>query len=172
MGIFMEPMTTNCGREDWNGLTYEFPLQLYTYFPMKGRSSPANTRFQFFLDGPFVKGEKGIKPIEKEFADRCAQFWMLYFLEQYTVAQTDRVIGRQEYMNALNTFAKQDTMYFKSALARRRLAQSVGYLTGRGPRQAHACFGKLPREVTSRGYHLVDRETQIFQEADLLAVRE
>ena len=36
MGIFMEPMTTNCGREDWNGLTYEFPLQLYTCFPMTG----------------------------------------------------------------------------------------------------------------------------------------
>ena len=139
---------------------------------MPGRSKPTNRRFQIFLDGPFVKGEKGIAPIEKEFADRVAQFWMLYFLEEYKLAHANRVIGRAEYMNALNTFAKQDTMYFKSALLRRSLAQSKGYLTGHGPRQAQACFGTLPKEITTCGFHFVDRQTQIFQEADLLAVRE
>ena len=172
MAEFMVPMRTNCGRKDWDGLTYEFPLRLYTCKAMPGRSKPTNRRFQFFLDGPFVKGEKGIAPIEKEFADRVAQFWMLYFLEEYKLAHADRVIGRAEYMNALNTFAKQDTMYFKSALQRRSLAQSKGYLTGHGPRQAQACFGILSKEITTCGFHFVDRRTQIFQEADLLAVRE
>ena len=150
MAEFMEPMRTTCVRKDWDGLTYEFPLRLYTCEPMPGRSKPTNRHFRFFLDGPFVEGEKGIAPIEKEFADRVAQFWMLYFLEEYKRAHADRVIGRAEYMNALNTFAKQDTMYFKSALQRRSLAQSKGHLTGHGPRQAQACFGTLRFEFVFR----------------------
>ena len=132
---FMEPLPTSAGRKDFidgvDGVVYEFPLQLYTHVAMAGRSKKTNYRFQFFLDGPYRKDMKGIEPIEKEFPDRVAQFWMLYFLEEYTIAHVDRAIGHDEYLNALNDFAQQDSMYFIQALQRRRQAQSKGHLKGR-----------------------------------------
>ena len=80
IGEFMEPLATNAGRADFiegvDGVVYEFPLQLYTHVAMPGRSKTTNYRFQFFLDGPYQKHVKGIKPIEKEFPDRVAQFWI------------------------------------------------------------------------------------------------
>ena len=105
---------------------------------------------------------------------------MLYFLEEYTIAHADRAIGRDEYLNMLNKFAEQDSMYFIQAFQRRRQAQSKGHLKGKqaltsglDPRSAHACFGTLPRrDIVDHGYHWVDRQAQILQEVDLLAVRQ
>ena len=101
-------------------MVYESPLQLYTHVAMPGRSKTTNYRFQFFLDGPYQKHVEGIKPIEKEFPDRVAQFWVLYSLEEYTIAHAGRAIGHDGYPNALNDFAQQDSMYFIQALQRRR----------------------------------------------------
>jgi hypothetical protein len=167
---FMEPLATNAGREDFiegvDGVVYEFPLQLYTHVAMAGRSKKTNYRFQFILHGPYQKDVKGIEPIENEFPDRVAQIWMLYFLEEYTIAHADRAIGHDEYVNMLNEFAQQDSMYFIQAFQRRRQAQSKGHLKGRqaltsglDPRSAHACFGTLPRgDIVDHGYHWVDRQ--------------
>jgi hypothetical protein len=180
---FMEPLPTSAGRKDFiegvDGVVHEFPLQLYTHVAMAGRSKKTNYRFQFFLDGPYRKDMKGIEPIEKEFPDRVAQFWMLYFLHELRNAHADRAINRDEYLDAVNKFAEQDSMYFKQALQRRRQAQAKGHLKGRqaltsglDPRSAHACFGTLPKEIITSGYHWVDRQAQILQEVDLLAVRQ
>ena len=103
---FMGPLATNADREDFiedvDDVVYEPPLQLYTHVAMSGRSK---------TDGPYQKGVTGIKPIEKEFADRVVQFWMLYFLEEYTIAHAGRAIGHDEYLNMLNKFAQQDSMH-------------------------------------------------------------
>ena len=45
--------------------------------------------------------------------------------------------------------------------------------SGLDPWSAHACFGTLPRgDIVDHGYHWVDRQAQILQEVDLLAVRQ